>query len=148
MALSPHAISPQTTLFGSDRHRPKVTAHNWVPWQRFWRVFCWRFNVDASSDVIPRSLEIRFNYPVYAKTYWDDMEAFQKPAPNYQLTVDSISYCCYCTAFFALFGFRIIRHFVTGVRHWDSYLFGLRSNRCGCDMLLVYWKCHLLDESV
>ena len=29
--------------------------------------------------------------------------------------------------------------------HWDSYLFGLRSNRCGCDML-VYWKCHLLDD--
>ena len=25
--------------------------------------------VDARSDVIPRSLEIRFNYPVYAKTY-------------------------------------------------------------------------------
>lgn len=34
----------RSTVFGSDRHRPKVTAHNWVPWQRFWRFFCWRFN--------------------------------------------------------------------------------------------------------
>lgn len=143
------------TVFGSDRHRPKVTAHNWVPWQRFWRVFCWRFNVDASSDVIPRSLEIRFNYPVYAKTYWDDMEAFQKPAPNYQLTVDSVSYCCDCTAQNTIYcivsflsrsgsGTSAILSLVCG--NWDSYLFGLRSNRCGCDMLLVYWKCHLLDD--